>query len=231
MELLDVRPGFAALARHLAAPVSRGPDRQSRLERDRFTIAILGKCGHGKSSLLNALIGEALFEASHIGAGTRTAQSVDYALPGFARDTLSILDLPGIGEAADRDEGHFELYRKAAEWASAFIYVIRADQRDLGVDQWVLSQLFGKHGRRKRLTVALAQVDKIYPINRSIPFVLSSEQSANLQAKIRTLKHKLRLKDRQIVAVAAPEAHGLDDLVLTIAGSLDQRRRLKAPPS
>jgi uncharacterized protein len=219
--LTRVQPRFLAFSHLLAIPLKGRFYRHNGRETSSFTIAVLGKCGHGKSSLLNALVGEEIFCASHVGVGTKTAQSVDYELNGLARIRLSILDLPGIGEAVDCNKDHIELYRRAVETASAFIYVIQADQRDLAVDQWVFSELFGRRGRRKRVTIALTQVDKIHPLNRSIPFILSPEQSINLVQKIGTVKKKLKMKTHQIIAVAATEKFGLDNLIDTVAISVD----------
>lgn len=222
--LLSRQPAFSALSKHLATPLKGRFYRHKGRETSSFTIAVLGKCGHGKSSLLSALVGEELFFASHVGVGTKIAQSVDYDLNNLARIRLSILDLPGIGETVNRNEDHMELYRQAVANASAFIYVIRADQRDLAVDQWVFSELFGRRGRRKRVTIALTQVDKIHPLNRSTPFILSPEQSMNLVEKISSVKKKLNMKTHQIVAVAATEKFGLENLIHTVSESIASNR-------
>ncbi len=217
--LIGTKPAFGALYPRMA--VRGHPGALGLRETDCFTIAVLGKCGHGKSSLLNALVGDEIFKASHVGAGTLVAQSVEFSLPTFARSRLSIMDLPGIGEAEERNKAHLELYRRAVENASALLYVIKADQRDLAVDQWVFSELLRKRGCRKRLTLALTQVDKLHPINRRLPFRLTPEQELNLDAKIRVVRHQLRVKRHRIVGVAAPEDFGIDELVLTIAGQRD----------
>ena len=224
-DLLAATPAFRSLCSPMTAPPRGGFNSRQSRESDAFTIAVFGKCGHGKSSLLNALIGEDLFRTSHIEVGTKTAQSVEYRLSGFARSRLTILDLPGIGETDGKNDSHFDLYRTMLKTVSSVIYVLRADQRDLAVDQWLFSQIFAKRSRRRRVTVALSQIDKVHPLNRARPFSLTSEQRQNVTAKIKTVQRALHVAARQIVPVASTESYGVKSLIENVAAGMDPSLR------
>jgi len=186
-----------------------------------FQIITIGKCGYGKSSLLNSLIGENLFTVNHVNVGTVEMQSVEYSLPWGRNLFLSLADLPGIGESLTKNQEHIELYRKALATAHIVIYVVRADQRDLTIDQWVFSTLLSSDlVKSQKVIIAVNQVDKIHPINRDSPFNLTSDQKRNLSDKIEVLSKELLLSRDNIIGVSATENYGIDPLIRAIVGRL-----------
>ena len=83
------------------APELAGLDRQlARLEQRRPRVAVFGRVGVGKSSLLNALLGEASFATDVAHGCTRHQQARPWqrAVPGLAG--VELVDTPGIDEIA-----------------------------------------------------------------------------------------------------------------------------------
>lgn len=72
-----------------------------KLERTVVQIAVFGMVGRGKSSLLNALVGENIFETGPIHGVTRTIQGVNWRLDRFDGDRGNItqLTLSGVGNS------------------------------------------------------------------------------------------------------------------------------------
>ena len=94
---LDLTPREASQL----APELAGLDRQlKRLEQRRPRVAVFGRVGVGKSSLLNALLGEASFatDVAHGCTRHQQARSWNRAVPGLAG--VELVDTPGIDEIA-----------------------------------------------------------------------------------------------------------------------------------
>ncbi len=72
-----------------------------KLERTVVQIAVFGMVGRGKSSLLNALVGENIFETGPIHGVTRTIQGVNWRLDRFdgERGNIAQLTLSGVGNS------------------------------------------------------------------------------------------------------------------------------------
>jgi predicted GTPase len=226
--LIAVRPEFSYLAGK--APIASTASRWINgyeIEHN-IQIIVLGKSGVGKSSFLNALIGEKLFETSDVVACTRVMQSVDYEIPfvcweGGRRVNhyVSFADLPGIGEDARRDDEYFEMYGKAINHANAVIYLVRSDQRDYTSDIEFVLRTF-EAGRRTKFFVAISAIDKISPINRSSPFVMSEEQSKNLFFKINQISKLFELPKKNIIPISASEGFGLNDIGNVLQTTLEE---------
>ncbi|MFZ9850058.1 MAG: DUF697 domain-containing protein [Vulcanococcus sp.] len=83
------------------APELRALDQQLQaLAERRLRVAVFGRVGVGKSSLLNALLGQTAFATDVAHGCTRNQQRVDWpvAVPGLA--AVELVDTPGIDEIA-----------------------------------------------------------------------------------------------------------------------------------
>ena len=85
----------------LLGPELQGLDRQlQRLEQQRLRVAVFGRVGVGKSSLLNALLGEAHFATDVAHGCTRRQQERAWPQPIRGLSSVDLVDTPGIDEIA-----------------------------------------------------------------------------------------------------------------------------------
>lgn len=125
----------------------------SKLDRMVVQIAAFGMVGRGKSSLLNALVGQTVFETGPLHGVTRSAQSVSWSiseeaigtneralrvtLPGIGNSQVELIDTPGLDEVDG--ETRAALAQQIAKQADLILFVISGDMTKLEHD--ALSQL------------------------------------------------------------------------------------------
>ena len=186
-----------------------------------LTLVVMGKSGYGKSTTLNKLVGESIFQTSDVEACTRSMQSVDYQMcPDSDAHYLSIADLPRLGQNPERDEEYIELYASVLQKSHLVLYLLRADQRDFSIDRWAFSRLFTTAEARRKMLIAVNAVDKIEPLNRSRPFALSREQSANVDLRLRTIAQEFDIPLSRIHPYSAAEDLGVDKICSAICSHL-----------
>ena len=84
-----------------------------KLRREEIHIAVFGRVGAGKSSLLNALVGQELFATSPLHGMTRDAERVPWQA--VNQEHVQLIDTPGINEmdGQEREALATELARRA----------------------------------------------------------------------------------------------------------------------
>lgn len=125
-----------------------------KLERSVVQIAVFGMVGRGKSSLLNALVGEKIFETGPIHGVTRTSQRVNWcysretvgnnnsevfrvAFLGNNNSQIELIDTPGLDEVDG--ETRAVLARDVAKQADLILFIIAGDMTK--VEHEALSEL------------------------------------------------------------------------------------------
>lgn len=113
-----------------------------KLDRQVIHIAVFGMVGRGKSSLLNALLGQEIFETGPTHGVTQTVQTAqwnakreaigdgDYnlwtvTLPGLGNSRIELIDTPGIDEVDG--ETRERLAQQIAKQADLILFVIAGD--------------------------------------------------------------------------------------------------------
>ena len=147
-------------------------------------IGIMGKTGAGKSSLCNALFAGEVSPVSDVATCTR--EPLRFRLQEGKR-YMTLVDLPGVGESERRDTEYAALYRKQLPQLDLVLWLIKADDRALAVDEHFYRKVIGKAYRHKVLFV-ISQADKVEPT--SCGEKLSTEQKQNISRKI-CLLHEL----------------------------------------
>ncbi len=165
-------------------------------------IGIMGKTGAGKSSLCNALFQGEVSPVSDINACTR--EPLRFRL-NVGERCMTLVDLPGVGESQTRDAEYAKLYREQLPRFDLVLWLIKANDRALAVDEHFYHQVIGEAYRHKVLFV-ISQADKIEPADDICR--LSSEQKRNISRKICIL-HELFQPVNPVCAVSVRMQWGL----------------------
>jgi len=190
-------------------------------------IGVFGKTGAGKSSLCNALFGQDVAAVSDVSGCTRAPQEVLLQL-GDGK-TLTLVDLPGVGENSDRDSEYKALYKSTLPELDLVLWVIKADDRAFSVDEDLYKNVITPIVSKLNLPFifVLNQVDKIEPfrewdIDNRKP---SEKQQANIEQKIRDIGVMFNANYLRRIPVSANEGYGLVKLVETIISALPPRAK------
>ncbi|MEB3179628.1 MAG: GTP-binding protein, partial [Nostocaceae cyanobacterium] len=124
-----------------------------KLEQMVVQIAAFGMVGRGKSSLLNALVGQNIFETGPLHGVTRSEQRVNWSiseeivgdgertlrvtLPGLGQSQVELIDTPGLDEVDGQTRA--QLAQQVAKQADLILFVISGDMTK--VEQVALSLL------------------------------------------------------------------------------------------
>ena len=143
---LDLSPGEKS---GLEAEIHDLQTMLDKLESMVVQIAAFGMVGRGKSSLLNALVGEEVFVTGPLHGVTRDAQIVNWSisqevlgtlkatLPSNGQSQVELIDTPGLDEVDG--ETRAALAEQIAKQADLILFVIAGDMTK--IEQLALSQL------------------------------------------------------------------------------------------
>ena len=187
--------GLEAEINHLAAMLDK-------LEQSVVQIAAFGMVGRGKSSVLNALLGQEVFATGPLHGVTRQIQTntwqiksetlaksdrdiLKIAIPTVGNTTIELIDTPGIDEI--EGEAREALAHQVAQQVDLILFVIAGDMTK--VEHQALSQL---RSVGKPLLLVLNKIDR-YP---------EADRLA-IYHKIRDERVKELISPAEIVMVAA----------------------------
>jgi GTPase len=172
---------------------------RQKLDQGVIQIAVCGLVGRGKSSLLNALVGQAIFATGPLHGVTRQAQGVQWQV---AQEALSadaslyratiqrqespespdltasqrveLLDTPGLDEVAG--EIRQKMAEQVAQRADLILFVVTGDLTQIEFD--ALSQL---RQANKAILLVLNKVDQYPPGDRAAIMDKLAQQVGSLQ--------------------------------------------------
>lgn len=143
-------------------------------------IGIMGKTGAGKSSLCNALFQGEITPVSNVESCTRDV--LRFRLRNGSH-SLMMVDLPSVGESEQRDDEYTTLYRRILPELDLVLWVIKADDRALSVDEHFYRKVMLAY--QHRVLFVVNQADKAEPCHQwSITGNLPSpDQQLTIEAK------------------------------------------------
>ena len=149
---------------------------------------LIGKTGVGKSSLINALVGEYVVPVSAVTACTKKAEIIK-----IEKDNeviLEFIDTRGVFESVGNSSVDKELAQNIADFTpDAVIFVFRAkDRGHLDLDIKLVKHILKKELNDIPLIVALSQVDELDPAREKLPENYSKEKINNINESLRQLK-------------------------------------------
>lgn len=190
-------------------------------------VALIGKTGVGKTTTINNLF-NANYHTSHTITGTKAAQQEDFELAGGG--SLTVIDLPGLGEDIDEDEKYLRIYQSVLSKVDVVLYIMQANARDMATDQEILRIVASTaaENQQRRIVVGLNQVDKIGPGNWDNSFNFpSQEQEISIGRRcndiIMKLSQETGISRDSIVYYSALKRYRLYDLLVAVikaAGNL-----------
>lgn len=202
------------------------------LERRVVQIAVFGLVGRGKSSLLNALSGQAVFETGPLHGVTRTATRTSWSisqetigngclkvtLPGLGESQVQLIDTPGLDEV--NGETRTTLAEEVARQADLILFVIAGDMTK--VEHQALSQL---REAGKPILLVFNKIDQYPQVDRIAIYQkirdervrqLLSPDEIVMAAASPLVKTAIRRADGSVVAQLRPSPPQVDELKLKI---------------
>lgn len=140
-------------------------------------IGIMGKTGAGKSSLCNALFQQPVCLTHDLTACTREPQRL---VLNVGECSMTLVDLPGIGETPEYDEEYKSLYHSLLTELDLIIWVLRADDRARASDITTYRTLIEYGAKSSRFLFVLTQADRVPPLAESDMPLPSPEQVLSL---------------------------------------------------
>ncbi len=118
-------------------------------------VAIMGKSGAGKSSLVNALFGESVSTVSDIGTGTKEVNYFDY-------EGITLIDFPGLADLNKENEAQFlKMYEEELSDVDLALWIIPANDRANAPDIAIYEQLLKPERERMPTMVILSKQDNV----------------------------------------------------------------------
>ncbi len=191
-------------------------------------IAIIGECGAGKTSTINALFNAGL-PISHVEPCTKCAFEKQFITS--SGKPITIVDLPGIGESISADSRIIEIYKKVYPTVDVLLWIVPAGNRQLTIMQHMLLQIKQITGRVgiNRLVFAINKADIMYPVNWNNRINMpSDEQNQYLINFSETVRNRIREVipnwKGNIPIYSAIKAYNLNELLLTMLEAAPKTR-------
>ncbi|MGV4200184.1 GTPase family protein [Citrobacter murliniae] len=140
-------------------------------------IGIMGKSGAGKSSFCNALFQQPVCLTSDLLGCTREPQRLVLTV---GERSMTLVDLPGVGETPEYDEEYQSLYRSLLNELDLIIWVLRADDRARTTDIETYRALIEYGAEPSRFLFVLTQADRVTPLPTTSMSLPSPEQVISL---------------------------------------------------
>lgn len=183
-------------------------------------IALIGECGVGKSSTINAMFNAGL-ATSHVKACTQESHELHIEVSEVEgeKGAIKIYDMPGLGEDIHADEVHKQTYQRVLKDCDVAVWVLDATTRHFTHTQLALRDVVAvAMGNLDRLVIGINKVDEIRPGQWNSQYNLPSpEQDVSIEEKINDAMEKIGkvcpLHKSRIIPYSAEKYYRLPDLL------------------
>lgn len=181
-------------------------------------VMVIGQTGYGKSTLLNSIIGENIFQTDDVVSCTKELNTAKFKLSSANSHYLALSDLPGIGESAIADAKYMEWYKGMLKASSCIVYTLNVDKRSYEPDERVFKEVLIDSSIRNRLIIALTCADKAGNNRKSDD--ITPEQMDTINRKIAEIKKLKLLADLPVIPCSGKTGWNVDALVKEIVAQL-----------
>ena len=230
------REAFGPVQRRLAAAaIDAGGQTERPSNAPTITIALVGQTSAGKSSLVNAIVGEAVAEVDTL---PRTAD-VQRHRARLGDTPVVLLDTPGYGDAADRkaSKATLESVQAALVECDAALVVMAAHAPGKAADAAVLEALVERFARERSqplppLVGVLTHIDRLPPPRDQPPYELEHPSTPKERAIAGAVEYVEETLGAHLVATVpvVAEAGRLWNvdagLLPALLGQLDEARQV-----
>ncbi|WP_433587134.1 GTPase family protein [Providencia alcalifaciens] len=187
-------------------------------------IGVMGKTGAGKSSLINAIFKGDVCPVSDVEACTRETKEIKIE---FGHRSIRLIDIPGVGENANRDNEYEALYKRLLPKMDLILWVVKGDDRAFSADEHFYQQVLKPAGGDKKTVFVLNQIDKIEPfrewdIEHNQP---SLNQLTNIRKKEAYLIERFGFTEHPVISVSANEKYNISKLVEAMVRALPKEAK------
>ena len=169
-------------------------------------VTILGRPNAGKSTLLNALVGEKIAIVTYKPQTTRNRIQGIVNVPGLKgrpKAQIVLIDTPGVHKATSRLDRQMMLeLREALEGCDLILHIVDASRRFGPEEQYAIDLM--KKSQTPTILL-LNKVDAVAPKDRLLPMID---------------EWRARYDYREIIPISALKKKGLDDLLNAIVSNL-----------
>jgi len=182
-------------------------------------IAVFGKYNHGKSTLLNALIGRDIFKVAD--------KRETIAVSDFSHDGVTWIDTPGL-DADIHGEDDRRAMTAALESADilCLIHNVKAGELDRSEMQLYKQLMRQDSNYRSKLVLVLTQIDQINPEDLKQVLKKIDEQLPDLSvSKVSALRYMRGIEEQKLGFVKASGIPEFLDYLKSLKAEVAQLRR------
>lgn len=212
-KLIDILPSSRANVRRLSVLLDE--DKMPR-------VAMFGKYNHGKSTLLNALVGEDLFKASD------TRETVD--ISEYRHNGIVWIDTPGLDADVSGEDDRIAM-SAALEQADILCLVHNAQAGELDRSELKLYQRLHNQdvNYRAKLLLVITQIDQLDASELEQVEAIIREQLPDLEIhRVSSVRYTRGVREEREVFIQASGMEAFKHRLSELCCDLDELRRKEA---